>query len=674
MRRSIVFVAWALLSSGSDLAIAQSATANAQTVYAYDALDRLTGVGDADGLNTVYSYDGLGNTTSQQSPDTGVTSYTNDAAGNRLTETDARGVTATYSYDALNRRTGIIFTDATQNVTYAYDEANSVTGCANSFPIGHLTRVIEGDGKVTALCYDQMGRVVSKQLTVAGTSATTTYGYTPGGRLQSITYPSGTQVSYLRNAAGLVSGINLTPAGSGSSLPVVTGITYQPFGEVASYTLGSGQTVTRTFDANSRITGVSSAVMNLQLTRDASGRVTALTGTNSESYTYDALQRLTGVKDATGAAIEAYTYSKAGDRLSKTGGLFATGTYSYATGTHLLTCTGTATRTYDAAGHMVTSQIGGSQFVYRYNARGRLESANRDGQDVATYTYNASGLRVRKVVTFPTPADVRFGYDEQAHLLTEQSASGSRDYIWLAGLPVAVVDTTGASSTVSYIHADALGSPRVVTDATGVVRWQWSYAGNPFGEQQPTSSNGFVLNLRFPGQYFDSESGLAYNIHRDYDAPSGRYAQPDPTGLDGGINLFPYVSNNPLNSIDPLGLQDTTVDAYCARYGAAACAEAVGGKTGAGISAGTATAIGAGVATGVGAGVLSQSCPKNNGPDCYDRFEKEAHRCMRWEGKGPADDPNRWARACVERAAYRRSLCIKGIEDEPEPWSIDDLK
>lgn len=511
-------------------------------------------------------------------------------------------------------------------------------------------------------------------LTVAGTSATTTYGYTPGGRLKSIVYPSGTQVSYTRNAAGFVSGIHLTPAANGSVLPVVTGVTYQPSGEVASYTLGSGQAVTRTFDANSRIIGISSPVLNLQLTRDASGKVIALTGTNAERYTYDALQRLTGIKDATGAAIEAYSYSKAGDRLSRTGGLFAFGTYSYATGTHLLTCTGTATRTYDAAGHMVTSQIGGSRFVYRYDARGRLETVNRDGQIAATYAYDAKGLRVRKVVTFPATGDVRFGYDEDSRLLTEQSASASRDYIWLGSLPVAIVDTTGTSSTVSYIHADALGAPRVVTDATGAVLWQWSYAGNPFGEQRPISASGFVLNLRFPGQYYDAESGLTYNVHRDYDAPSGRYAQPDPTGLDGGINLYPYVSSNPLNAIDPLGLRETTVDAYCARYGAAACAAAVGGKMGGGISAGTATAVGAGIATGLGAGVLSQSCPKNDGPDCYDRFERESHRCVRWEGRGPADDPNRWARACVERAAYRRTLCIKGIEEGPEPWSQDDLK
>ena len=51
----------------------------------------------------------------------------------------------------------------------------------------------------------------------------------------------------------------------------------------------------------------------------------------------------------------------------------------------------------------------------------------------------------------------------------------------------------------------------------------WAYAGNPFGEQQPTSSSGYVLNLRYPGQYFDAESGTNYNVNRTYEPATGRY-------------------------------------------------------------------------------------------------------------------------------------------------------
>ena len=60
-------------------------------------------------------------------------------------------------------------------------------------------------------------------------------------------------------------------------------------------------------------------------------------------------------------------------------------------------------------------------------------------------------------------------------------------------------------------------------------------------------------NLRLPGQYYDSETGLSYNYHRDYDPATGRYVESDPVGLRGGINTYAYVENDPINGIDPFG-------------------------------------------------------------------------------------------------------------------------
>jgi len=84
--------------------------------------------------------------------------------------------------------------------------------------------------------------------------------------------------------------------------------------------------------------------------------------------------------------------------------------------------------------------------------------------------------------------------------------------------------------------------------------WTWSYQGNPWGEQAP-SSNGYSYNLRFPGQYYDAETGLSYNINRDYDAATGRYVQSDPIGLEGGPSTYSYANQSPLVYFDFYGTQ-----------------------------------------------------------------------------------------------------------------------
>lgn len=537
-----------------------TATQNTQSVFAYDANDRLEGVGDPDGLNTTYSYDGLGNATGVQSPDTGATGYIYDAAGNVTQRTDAKGTVSNSTYDALNRRTATTYADGTLNVAYGYDEPNSVTGCPASYPTGRLTRIIE-TAVTTIYCYDARGNVTRKSQTQGTVTDITAYGYTLADRLASTLTPSGTSIQYSRDAAGRISGVTVLPPGtSGAGAGnVVTAISYLPLGPIASYTLGNGQTITRTYDANYALTDVVSPALNLHFARDAMGNITALgnaPGANPavENYSYDPLYRLTGLTDGNGNVEEAYTYSKTGDRLSKTASGLSTGIYSYQPGTHHLTSIGNASRAYDANGNTTGSIVGGDTFGFGYNGRHRMTVAQRDGSTVGTYTYNALGERTAKVVTFPVASSQRFAYDEVSQLLGEYG-SASRDYIWLGNLPVAVVDTGSGASLVSYVHADGLGTPRAVTDAAGSAIWQLAYLGSAFGEQQPSSSGSFTYSLRFPGQYYDAESGLNYNVHRNFEPATGRYIQSDPVGMFGGqASTFAYTASNPLQWTDPQGL------------------------------------------------------------------------------------------------------------------------
>ena len=115
---------------------------------------------------------------------------------------------------------------------------------------------------------------------------------------------------------------------------------------------------------------------------------------------------------------------------------------------------------------------------------------------------------------------------------------------------------------IYYIHPDHLNTPRVIANQAGTIVWRWDQ-GEPFGNDPPNDNPfgvvAFEFNLRFPGQYFDRETGLAYNYFRDYDPKLGRYVQSDPLGLAGGINTYTYVINNPVSLIDPEGLFGTTL-------------------------------------------------------------------------------------------------------------------
>lgn len=531
-----------------------TATKDTQSVTSFDALDRAIGFSDPDGLDTTYDVDALNNVTALHSPDTGTTVHTFDAAGNLKTSTDAINVSSTSTFDAKNRLLSTSYADTSLNVQYKYDESDSVTGCTGNFGRGHLTRIIEGSGGIV-FCFDARGNVVRKQQTVGNITRTTAYIWTRGNRLSSVSTPNGTVISYTRDTVGNITSVTATPQGGVATL-IVSNVTYKSFGPVASYKLGDGQTVTLTYDATGTLTDIASTAFSLHVNRDVLGNITAIGNasgvpTAAETYSYDPLYRLSAIKDRAGTAIEAYTYNKTGDRLSKAGPGILTGAYSYAANTHHLTGVGTTTRQVDARGDTTSSTLASGAYGFSYNQRNRLASVQKDGNTVGTYILNALGQRVQKTAGSAT---TRFDYDETSQLLSESTETASRDYVWMDGLPVGIVDRTGATISVTFVHSDGLGTPRAVTNATGAVLWQWVYVSNPFGESVPTSATGYVLNLRFPGQYFDTESGLNYNVNRDYEAASGRYVKSDPIGLGGGASTYAYATSRPLTARDAAGL------------------------------------------------------------------------------------------------------------------------
>jgi RHS repeat-associated protein len=141
-----------------------------------------------------------------------------------------------------------------------------------------------------------------------------------------------------------------------------------------------------------------------------------------------------------------------------------------------------------------------------------------------------------------------FAYDAQGHLIGEYDATGTliREHVWLDDLPLA---TLTAEATY-HIQADHLNTPVSMTDGAGTLVWQATR--EPFGETALDVSD-VEQNLRFPGQYFDKETGLNQNWHRDYDPGIGRYGQVDPHGIADGPNVYAYAHANPVLKFDLRG-------------------------------------------------------------------------------------------------------------------------
>jgi RHS repeat-associated protein len=246
-------------------------------------------------------------------------------------------------------------------------------------------------------------------------------------------------------------------------------------------------------------------------------------------------------------------YDLNGNRLAYDSSAYAISS----TSNRLLSVSGAINRTYsyDNAGNPTSDGTA----TFTYNDAGRMVSATK-ASVTTTYALNALGQRVKKT---NSGASTYFVYDEAGHLVGEYNTSGNliQETVWFGDTPVATLRPNGGGVNLFYVHTDHLNTPRRVSrPSDNAVIWRWD--SDPFGtttaNQDPDGdSNPFAYGLRFPGQYFDTETGLHYNYMRDgYEPAIGRYTQSDPIGLAGGMNSYTYVSGNPINLVDPLGLAE----------------------------------------------------------------------------------------------------------------------
>ena len=523
----------------------------------FDTHDRTLTAEDQLSHTTSYVYDGFGDAIQVTSPDTGTAVYHYDSDGNLTQKVDAASVTSNYTYDALDRVLTTTYpADTSENVAYTYDQ----TGTGFTFGIGRLTSLTDMAGSLTRT-YDERGNLLSEQRVNGTTTLTTSYTYDAASRVLTITYPDGSLLTYTRDAMGRITAVSDKPSGASSATTIASGVTYEPFGPWAGLTYGNSITETPTWDLDYRLTTLvdtgTAAVQHIGYTYAASDQPTALTdsltSTNSlRSIGSDGLFHVNAYSQSTNSWAPGYDGN--GNRISlnpNTTWTPVSGTNHYAS---VKVGTATTTISTNANGNITGfSPAYGSAAVttLAYNNANRLSSVSGSSGTLGSYVYDAFSQRFSKTVGTTTTL---YQYARNGTLLAETTGGNETDYIYLNGRPLAMLTGT----TFTYLHDDNLGTPRIATNAAQTVVWQASYL--PFGETIANSGS-VTVNLRFPGQYYDAETGYSHNGFRDYVPGWGRYLEADPIGIydnygtvNSGMNPYLYVGGDPMRSIDPMGL------------------------------------------------------------------------------------------------------------------------
>jgi RHS repeat-associated protein len=281
------------------------------------------------------------------------------------------------------------------------------------------------------------------------------------------------------------------------------------------------------------------------------------TAEGTHNYSYDDIYRLTSA-DHPAQPDESYTYDKVGNRLTSV----QHNDWSYDANNRLLSYNGIS-YTYDNNGNMISKDDNGSVTSYTYDYENRLVSINYE-LSTMNYSYDPFGKRLSKTVDGVT---TYYLYDNE-DIIAEFDSSGNLIASYVHGQGIdEPISMTRAGNTYYYTF-DGLGSVVELTDDNENVVETYSY--DSFGglRAPPVIENPYT----YTGREFDPETNLYYYRNRYYDPAIGRFITADPSLRPDvyyiafswaksilnpqQLNLFIYVSNNPINNIDPFGLRE----------------------------------------------------------------------------------------------------------------------
>jgi RHS repeat-associated protein len=549
--------------------LADISTGTRRVVFTYNDRRELTGVRDPLSRTIGFEYDAAGRVTRQTLPDGRMIGFEYDADGNVVSITPPGRAAHRFSYTAINLSESYKAPTVAAGLTqYAYNKDRQ------------LVSVTRPDGQVLAVTYDFAGRISA--ITAPNGTYSSTFDVTTG-MLSSTRGPDASQIDYEYDgplvtqvkSSGEISGTVaysydadfrmssengtsfaydndglLIQAGvltltrnvlSGrltatSTLGINDTYGYNDFGELTAYTATrAGQSI-------------ASATYN----RDAAGRIIAEAQTSSgatvsRSFDYDSAGRLIRVWQE-GAVISEYDYDLNGNRTAHRfiGGV---SNATYDGQDRLLTYDDTAF-TYTAGGELQSAMTGGETTTFEYDLFGNLRAVNRPGQRIQ-YVVDVRDRRVGKKVNGTLARGWLYGDD--LRVIAELDGNGAIVKRFIYGTRANVPDVMTAAGTTYRIISDVRGSPRLIVNTSdGSIAQRLDY--DEFGRVKFDSNPGFQP-FGFAGGLYDTDTGLLRFGARDYDPRTGRWTTQDPIGFRGGqSNLYAYVLNDPVNSVDSSGL------------------------------------------------------------------------------------------------------------------------